>query len=218
VPTFPATGYGYVQRGQSLGTFGKIAAYQALRFKEKPDEVKAREMLASGDHYWNSGMFIWRVDRILEEIRGLMPDLADKLAEIAEAWQQDEQKDVLQTVWPTIHPETIDYGIMEHAARVAVLPAADLGWNDVGSWDSLFDVLPADENGNIIVQAKHFGLGTKSSLIFGNGSDRLIVTIGVKDHIVVDTGDAILICPRNDAQKVRDLVNAFKESDLKNYL
>lgn len=218
VPTFPATGYGYVQRGQELGTFRGAAAYHALRFKEKPDTAKAKGMLARGDHYWNSGMFIWRADRILEEIRGLMPDLAGKLAEISEAWERADEKDVLQEVWPTIHPETIDYGIMEHAAQVAVLPATDLGWNDVGSWDSLFDVLPADENGNIVVQAKHFGLNTESSLIFGSSSERLIVTVGVKDHIVVDTGDVVFICPRNDAQKVRELVNTFKNSEWQNYL
>ena len=218
VPTFPATGYGYVQRGQELGKFRGAGAYHALRFKEKPDVAKAQEMIAGGDHYWNSGMFIWRVDRILEEIRGLMPDLAGKLVEISEAWGRSAGDEVLQEVWPTIHPETIDYGIMEHAAQVAVLPAADLGWNDVGSWDSLFDVMPADENGNIVVQARHFGLGTESSLIFGSSSERAIVTIGVRDHIVVDTGDVVLICPRSEAQKVRELVNAFKTSEWKRYL
>jgi len=218
VPTYPATGYGYVQSGQELGKFRGVTAYHALRFKEKPDAEKAEEMIASGDHYWNSGMFIWRVDRILEEIRGLMPDLAGKLAEISETWEAHTENMALQEVWPTIQPQTIDYGIMEHAAQVAVLPAANLGWNDVGSWDSLFDVLPADENGNIVVQTRHYGLETESSLIFGNATDRAIVTIGVRDHIVVDTGDVILICPRRDAQKVRELVNAFKTSDWKRYL
>jgi len=218
VPTFPATGYGYVQRGQALGEFRGKSAYHALRFKEKPDKVNAEKMIAGGDHYWNSGMFIWRVDRILETIRGLMPDLAGKLAEISEAWEAGDGDEVLKKVWPSIHPETIDYGIMEHAAQVAVLPAANLGWNDVGSWDSLFDVLPADENGNIVVQARHFGLETESSLIFGSSKDRAIVTVGVRDHIVVDTGDVVFICPRSDAQKVRQLVNAFKESEWKRYL
>jgi len=189
VPTYPSTGYGYVQRGQKLGKFRSAEAFHALRFKEKPDEEKAKQMIASGDHYWNSGMFIWRVDRILEEIRGLMPDLAGKLVEISEAWETNAGNDMLNSVWPTIQPQTIDYGIMEHAAQVAVLPAADLGWNDVGSWESLFDVLPADENGNIIVRAKHFGLDTESSLIFSTSSERAIVTVGLKDHIVVDTGD-----------------------------
>jgi mannose-1-phosphate guanylyltransferase len=218
VPNYPSTGYGYVQRGQELGSFRGAAAYQALRFKEKPDAEKAREMLASGDHYWNSGMFIWRTDRILEEIQLLMPDLAGKLAEIAKDWGQARQTQVLQEIWPTIQPQTIDYGIMEHAAQVALLPAAELGWNDVGSWESLFDVLPADENGNIIVQASHFGLDTDACLIFGSDRERLIVTIGVKNHIVVDTGDVVLICPRDDAQKVRELVSLFKEKDWKQYL
>ena len=219
VPSFAATGYGYVQCGQEMGSFRGVTAYQALRFKEKPAADKAQEMLASGDHYWNSGMFIWRADRILKEIDSLMPDLAGKLTEIGNVWGQAKQPEILQQVWPTIQPQTIDYGIMEHAAQVALLPAAELGWNDVGSWESLFDVLPADENGNIIVQARHFGLNTEACLIFGNDDQkRLIVTIGVKNHIVVDTGDVVMICPRNDAQKVRELVNKFKDSSWKAYL
>jgi mannose-1-phosphate guanylyltransferase len=126
---------------------------------------------------------------------------------------------VIQSVWPAIKPETIDYGIMEKANQVAVLPAMELGWNDVGSWDSLFDVLKAtDNNGNINLGAKFLGLDTNSTLVCADQSDRLIVTIGVHDLIVVDTGDAILICPRDEAQKVKQLVNYLKKNGPSDYL
>ncbi len=179
-PTYPATGYGYVQRGDALGKYQSMEAYRVLRFAEKPAEDQAKKMLASGDHDWNSGMFIWRVDRILSEFERHMPDLAEKLEVISNAWGTPEQDSTLQQVWPTIRPETIDYGIMEKAAQVAVLPAAGLGWNDVGSWDSLFDVLTPGENGNIVLGADFFGVDTQDTLVSASGSERLVVTIGVK--------------------------------------
>jgi len=140
-------------------------------------------------------MFVWRIDRIMQEFQEWMPELTADLTKIAKSWSIDERSSVIQSVWPAIKPQTIDYGIMERAARVAVLPAMELGWNDVGSWDSLFDVLKTDDNGNINLGAKYLGLDTKSTLVCADQSDRLIVTIGVRDLIIVDTGDAILICP-----------------------
>ena len=165
-PTFPATGYGYIQRGTRLGGLGELDYYQVLRFKEKPDETQAAEMVAQGDHDWNSGMFIWRVDRILEEMARLMPALFGTLETIRKGWNGSQTgQTVIEQVWPGINRETIDYGIMEHARKVASIPAIDLGWNDVGSWDSLFEVLPADENGNIILAKNYQEIDTKDSLV-----------------------------------------------------
>lgn len=210
-PTFASTGYGYIQRGKPLGEYAGNDAYQVLRFMEKPNEAAAIELVGRGDHDWNSGMFVWRVDRILEEFRQHMPLLIEELDKIARAWNTQQRNDVIKSVWPTIKTETIDYGIMEKAQRVATLPAAGLGWNDVGSWDSLFEVLPTDENGNIIVGAQHIGLNTSNSMVVAETPDRLIVTIGASNLIIVDTGNAILICPRDDAQKVKELVSILKE-------
>lgn len=217
-PTFPATGYGYIQRGEPLGQYGNFQAYRVVKFKEKPDEETAKQFVQNGDHDWNSGMFAWRIDRIIQEFQKWMPELAGGLAKIGRSWSMDERSDVIQSVWPAIKPQTIDYGIMERASRVAVLPANQLAWNDVGSWDSLFDVLKPDENGNINLGAKYLGLDSKSTLVCTDQSDRLIVTIGMHDLIIVDTGDAILICPRDEAQKVRQLVNYLKEHGLSDYL
>lgn len=217
-PTFPSTGYGYIQRGAQLEGVD-FPAYEVRRFKEKPDEETARRFLAGGDHDWNSGMFIWRVDRIWEEFRLHMPELVEKLEEIARAWATSARQDTLSAVWPTIKPQTIDYGIMEHAERVAVIPAVDLGWNDVGSWESVFEVLSPGADGNIVLDAEHLGIDTQHSLIVSDQTGRLIVTLGVENLVIVDTKDAVLICSRHDAQKVREVVNLLnKKEDARRYL
>jgi len=217
-PTFPSTGYGYIQRGESLGEFRGFPVYRVLRFREKPDEATARQMVASGDHAWNSGMFIWRVDRILEEFQAHMPDLAATLDRIAGTWDTSDRQATISELWPKIKSETIDYGVMEQARDVVVLPAAGLGWNDVGSWESLFDVLPATQEGNIVVGAKHLALDTQNSLVVDSDGERLIVTIGVNDLVIIDTGDALLVCDKKRAQEVRQIVNQLKADGRSQYL
>jgi mannose-1-phosphate guanylyltransferase len=211
-PTFPATGYGYIQRGQLVGSYCGLEVYRAMRFKEKPKEDQARQMLANGDHAWNSGMFVWRVDRILAEFEKHMPDLASALKTIAGAWGTSDEQSVVQNLWPHLKNETIDYGVMEIADNVAVIPATGLQWSDVGSWDSLFEVISGDGDGNIVMGGKHIGLDTHKSLVYVNQEHRLIVTIGVDDLVVVDTGDVLLVCRKEQAQKVREIVNQLIET------
>lgn len=211
-PTFPATGYGYIERGERLEGYDFLA-YQVRHFKEKPDEETARNFLAAGDHDWNSGMFIWRVDRIWEEFQQHMPDLFEKLAALSVAWGTPSQDETLNSIWPTIKPQTIDYGIMEKAARVVVIPAVDLGWNDVGSWESMYEVFTPDTEGNIILNAEHLGIDTAGTLIVSDHAKRLIVTLGLDDLIVVDTQDAVLVCSRKYAQKVKEVVSLLKEKE-----
>ncbi len=211
-PSFPATGYGYIRQGEQVGEYQDMSVFKVDKFIEKPDQERAAAMLASGDHAWNSGMFVWRVDRILEEFNRQMPELAETLEAIAAVWGTPRQNETLQRLWPAIEPETIDYGIMEGARRVAVIPAAGLGWSDVGSWDSLFDVLKGDDHGNIVMGGEHVGLDTQQSLIYMSQPRRLIVTIGVKDLVVVDTGDVLLVCHKDQAQSVRKVVDRLKET------
>jgi mannose-1-phosphate guanylyltransferase len=211
-PTFPATGYGYIQQGEKIGMYQEMEAFRVLRFKEKPDPATAARLLQSGDHVWNSGMFIWRVEQILAEFNRQMPDLASGLQSIAAAWQSPQREAVVQQVWTQLKSETIDYGIMEGAQNVAVVPAAGIGWSDVGSWDSLFDLLDSDQNRNIIIGAKHLGLDTRETLVYVEGAKRFIVTIGVEDLVVVDTGDVLLICSKEQAQRVRQVVNLLKDN------
>ncbi|WP_299024643.1 mannose-1-phosphate guanylyltransferase [uncultured Thermanaerothrix sp.] len=218
LPTYPATGYGYIQRGEQLGEQNGLPFYRVVKFKEKPDEATARAMLEAGGFDWNSGMFIWRVDRILEEFERWMPDLAAILSRIGKTWGSVEGQTVLQQLWPHIRPETIDYGIMERADRVAVLSAEGLGWNDVGSWDSLFEVLPQDEHGNLILAEETLLLETQGTLLFSEQSGRLMAVVGLEDIVVVDTSDVLLICKRSQAQKVREVVKILSQSGKNHYL
>ncbi len=216
-PTFPSTGYGYIQRDVALTEHFEYPVYCVLRFIEKPDEPRARQMIAEGGYYWNSGMFIWRADRILAEMGRLMPDLSAALTRIGAAWNSPQREAVLGSEWPRLVPQTIDYGVMEHAANVAVLPAGGLEWSDVGSWDSLFDVLLPDADGNVAVSGDHLAFETHDSLVYSAGK-KLIVTIGVDDLIVVDSGDALLVCHRDQAQQVRRVIETLKATKRERYL
>jgi mannose-1-phosphate guanylyltransferase len=217
-PSYPATGYGYIQKGDFIGGFDGLDVFRVEKFKEKPQESQANAMLADGEHVWNSGMFIWRVDAVMGEIERQMPDLFEKLGKIGEDWMTAAQKKTLDSVWPLIKPQTIDYGIMENAKNVAVIPTIDLGWNDVGSWQSLFDSLDPDQAGNIVLRGEPVILDTQGTLICGDSSEHLIVTIGVEDLIIIDSGDAILVCDRKQAQRVREVIDYLKQHGRDEYL
>lgn len=216
-PTYPAAVYGYIQRGEPLPEKFGYPAYRVLHFKEKPGEQQARQMLAAGDHSWNSGMFLWRIDTILGEISRQMPDLHKVLTQIGSVWGTDDQNTLLQKVWPGLRNETIDYGVMENAEKVAVLPAGGLEWSDIGNWNSLFDVLSPDKDGNIVFSGHHFPVDTSNSLVYGNNNDRLVVTIGVDNLIIVDAGDVLLVCHKDQSAGVRQVVDELKNSEKEKY-
>jgi len=217
-PTFPSTAYGYIQQGESLDGDYRYPVYRVKHFKEKPDQDTAQQLLRSGDHSWNSGMFIWRADAILTEIKKQMPDLFKVVREISSAWDTPKKEEVLQKYWRNLKSQTIDYGIMEKAEQVAVLPAGGLGWSDIGSWDSLFEVLLPDMNGNVATGAQHLALDTHNTLVYSGDDQRLVVTIGLDDMVVVDAGDVLMICKVDQSQKVRDVVEHLKKHHQENYL
>lgn len=217
-PTYPATGYGYIQRGEPVWYGFESDAFRVVKFKEKPDLETAQDFIRAGDHSWNSGMFIWRVDRILVEFERWMPGLYASLQTIGKDWGTKRQNKTLQEIWPTIQPETIDFGIMEKAEKVAVLPAEELGWSDVGSWQSVYDLFPANENGNILLTKQSVEVNSSDNLVVCENKERLVVLIGVDDLIVVDTPDALLVCRREDAQQVRLAVNQLRQSGHSEYL
>ncbi|HET9589327.1 MAG TPA: sugar phosphate nucleotidyltransferase [Anaerolineales bacterium] len=217
-PTFPSTAYGYIQQGDSLDGEYKYPVYMVKRFIEKPDEETAQQLLRNGDHSWNSGMFVWRADAILEEIQKQMPDLFQAVSEISAAWDTPRRNDVLQEHWQDLKNQTIDYGIMEKAKQVAVLPAGGLGWSDVGSWNSLFEVLLPDMNGNVATNAQHLAVDTHNTLVYSDDEQRLVVTIGLDDMVVVDAGDVLMICKADQSQKVRDVVEHLKRHRQEKYL
>ena len=217
-PTFPSTGYGYIESGDSVSNIEHIKAFKVNAFFEKPTEARAIEFLRNEKFSWNSGMFIWKVDVILKEIKRYMPQLFATVNSLNHLLLKDHSKPEFVDQWSQIKPQTIDYGIMEKSERVVVLPASTLGWNDVGSWDSLFEVLTPDLNGNIVINARHVGMETDDSLIFSTSKDRLVVTIGTQNMIIVDTQDAILICPRGESQRIKELVQYLNDHQFTQYL
>ncbi len=217
-PLSPSSAYGYIQQGDPVTNNFKYPVYRVKRFREKPDEKTAQELLRSRNHSWNSGMFIWRADDILREIQRQMPDLSAALDKIAAAWGTPRQNEVLASTWHNVRVETIDYGVMERAENVVVLPAGGLGWNDVGSWDTLFDVLFPDMDGNVSTTVQHLALETHNTLVYGNNGERLVVTIGLDDTVIVGAGDVLLVCKSDQAQKVREVVEHLKKYRQEKYL
>jgi mannose-1-phosphate guanylyltransferase len=210
-PTFAHTGLGYVEQGEPLpSTDDGHHVFRVVKFTEKPDLATAEQFVANGRHSWNSGLFAWRVDRIMAEFAAHMPQLHAGLQEIAVALGGAQTDATLQRVFPTLPSQTIDYGIMERAQDVAVLPV-DIGWTDIGSWATLLEVLDGDAEGNVIRGPDGaVTVDTRNSLIYTAG--RLIATIGVEDLVIVDSDDALLVCRKDRAQDVRRVVEELKRS------
>jgi len=216
VPNHPDTGFGYIERATSLGREANQAVYRVERFTEKPTLERASEFLASGRYYWNTGYFAWTLEHILEEYRRLLPEMYGLLEKVAALVDSPAADASLKRLWDQITPTTIDVGIMERASNVAVVPC-DLGWNDVGNWSALFDILPQDGQHNVVFgDGQHLGFHTSNSLIYTQG--RLVATIGLDGMIVVDTGDAVLVLPKSRAQEVSALVKALRARGLEKYL
>ena len=212
-PSYPTSGYGYIRKGEKLGESQDREYYRMAEFKEKPSIEIAAEYVRSGEYSWNSGMFVWKTARILEEIGLHMPDLASGLHRIMAAQGSSQEQEVLENVWDHLQTETIDFGVMEHVEYSVVLPADDLEWVDIGGWARLFDVFPTDEDGNLRLAPESILIDTQDSLIYQGESntERLFALIGVSDLIVVDTGDVVLICPRSKAEEVRKIVGLLSE-------
>ena len=214
-PTFPATGYGYIEAGEKIR---ELDGYKVRQFKEKPDLNTAKEYINAGSYYWNSGMFIWSVDSILSEFSKQMPELHKKLKLIQARIRDNHQIGEIVDIWETIQPQTIDYGIMEGASDVVVLPAQGLDWNDVGSWDSLFAILEADQNGNIKLARHVVNVDSTDILIQSTDEEKLIAVVGVKDLVVIDHKNTLLICKKGETQKIRQVIKKIKKKGLDNYL
>jgi mannose-1-phosphate guanylyltransferase len=216
-PDHPHTGYGYIQRGASLGQVSGMAAFQVQCFIEKPDAATAQRFLEGGDHYWNGGIFIWQVAAILTETADLLPALSAELQRVAEAWNSPRRAKVLAAAWERVPRTTIDYGIMEKATRVAVLPV-DIGWDDVGNWATLSGLVESDQRGNVVHgQGRPLLLDTRDTYIYTT-KGRLVAAVGLDGFVVVDTPDALLICPKDQAQAVRDVVERLAAEELQRYL
>ncbi len=213
-PQWPETGYGYMERGKITDTIGKTGIYEVRSFREKPDTATAETFLKEGRFFWNSGMFIWKASTILHMIQRLIPDLYEGLLKIEKSIGTTHEKDVLSTIYRDIQSVSIDYSIMEKARNVFMVEG-NFGWNDIGSWDALWDVLDKDESG-IAARGDVIPFDSSNSLIYS--PQKMVAMIGVKDLIVVETGDSLLICKRGTSQDVRKVVEHLEKNDMKDYV
>lgn len=215
-PDRPHTGYGYIQRGESLDLGEGLPAYRVRRFLEKPDQATARRLLEDGSYYWNGGIFIFCLATMQSEIERQLPELHSALLEIDAAHGTSHEAETMARLWPKTPKISIDYGVMERARQVAVVPI-DVGWNDIGDWAALRQVVAGDGNGNIVVAGHHLPIGSRDTVVYGS-DDRLIVTIGVQDLIIVEEGNVLLVCPSGQAQNVRLAVERLAGEQQLEYL
>jgi mannose-1-phosphate guanylyltransferase len=214
-PTFPSTGYGYIHRGAEVGQRQGVSVFRVQRFEEKPATDRAERFLASGEYYWNSGIFVWQANTVLEELRRQQPKLHDAVRRIADGWDTPRRDAVLRQEFEALPKISIDYAVMERAAEVLVVKAP-YRWDDVGSWLALERMNPQDAERNTVL-ATHCGVNTKQCVIVGDAG-RLIATLGVENLLIVQDGDATLIADRRDEGAVKQLVELLKKKGLGRYL
>jgi mannose-1-phosphate guanylyltransferase / mannose-6-phosphate isomerase len=204
VAPVPETGYGYIRRGDGPGP-----AYPVAQFIEKPPLDLAVQFVATGDYYWNSGMFVFKASRYLAELNNFAPDILEACTAAYKAAKADlDFVRIDKAEFIKCRSESIDYAVMEKTKDAIVLPL-DVGWSDVGSWSSLFDALPADEDGNVL-QGDVLTHDTHDCYV--HSTSRLVAAVGMEDHIIVETKDAILVAPKDRVQDVKELVAHIKKS------
>jgi mannose-1-phosphate guanylyltransferase len=212
-PTRPETGYGYIQ----LDTISPPITSDVSRvktFAEKPNLSTAKLFVDSGDFLWNSGMFIWKVSVILEQIAEFLPDLHSGLMEIAGSLGSARAGEVIQRVYGSLKAISIDYGVMEKAASVCVVKG-DFRWSDVGSWEEVWRLFDRDDKGNAL-RGSHLAVQSSNNLV--DAKDKFYALLGVKDLVIIETDDAVLICPRNKTQEVREVVDEMEKRGMTRYL
>lgn len=213
-PTYPATGFGYVERGEPIPGFED--AYHAKRFREKPDEQTAKEYLATGAFGWNSGMFIFSAATFMDCLKRFKKESFEGLTEIARNWNGEDRKKVLDAVYPRLPRISVDYAVMEPAAEADDLDICvvdmPVEWLDVGSWQAFGETLEPDAEGNrVYCPSEPTLIDVKDSIIVNDVPGHTVALLGCEGLIVVHTGDATLICPVSEAQRVKDLAAQVPE-------
>ncbi len=201
-PTGPETGYGYIRYADPLTEGFSHQAFYGERFIEKPNVATAQAYLQDGHYVWNSGMFVWKVETILAELRKHLPELARKIDTIVEAMGTEDERITLDELWPTLQTVSIDYGVMEKTSKFAVIPV-DIGWNDVGNWEQYGSLFTADEH-EVRNVGHHEGLGSRNVFVYNN-TNRQVFTIGLEDVVVVEMDDKTVICHKDAVQRVKEL-------------
>jgi mannose-1-phosphate guanylyltransferase len=213
-PTGPETGYGYIEQGEPFSSGGADEIFRVRSIREKPPREQAESFLAQGGFSWNSGMFVWKASTVMNAIGRFLPDLHRGLLQIREALGTDREEAVVRAVYKEQKAVSIDYGVMEKAKDVLVIPGT-FGWSDLGSWDAMWEISDKDENGNV-VRGEFIGVDAVDSLIHSTG--KLVALVGAKDLLVVETNDALLICRRGRSQDVRKIVETLEKKGPASYL
>ncbi|HDK35472.1 MAG TPA: mannose-1-phosphate guanylyltransferase [Bacteroidetes bacterium] len=213
-PTYPATGYGYIQYDSPRCTENNITAYHVKTFAEKPNLETAKQFLMSGDCLWNSGMFIWKIQDILKELEECVPEIYDSLKKVSEAIGTDVYNETLETAYREIRGISIDYAVLEKSQNVCVI-RSDFGWSDVGSWEEVYNLLPKDKSKNAVV-GKAILRDSAGCLVYS--PDKFVATIGLKNVVIIQSGNALLVCPKNRTQDVKELVDYLKRKKQTDYL
>lgn len=211
-PTYPASTYGYIERGAPLEVVGEnepaVSLFDVKCFREKPDTATAESFLSQGGFYWNSGIFVWNARTVLQALHDYEPAMREQLAAIAEAIGTPDFSTVFRKCFEAIQGKSIDFAVMERYPHVCVMEAP-FDWDDVGNWRSLTRLHPSDEHGNTVI-GRHLGLDTEGSII-RTSDEHLVVTLGVKNCIVVHTEDATFVADKNDEEAVRQIVAKLNE-------
>ena len=213
-PDRPATGYGYIQLDEKIGSTGGVEAYRVKTFAEKPNLATAQRFCKSGDFLWNSGIFIWRVSSLMRTLEEFLPNLYDSLMEIQKYLDKRQYGDVLQRVYRQIRSISIDYGVMEKAKNVCVVKGNFL-WNDLGSWEQVYKLSSKDKSGNASVGDTVL-IDTKDSYVYS--SKGVVAVVGIENVVVVQEGGATLVCKREKAEEVRQVVDRLRRKKLLKYV
>ena len=218
-PASPHTGFGYIQTGNKLLKVNKKQVFKVKAFKEKPNLATAKKFVKSGKYFWNANLYTWKTTTFLAACATYAPRIFKGAKEIQKAWGTGEEQQVVDRVYSRTGGISVDYAISEKAKNMVLIPAS-FDWSDVGDWRVVWETMPKDKNGNVVVnfgeKGGFYGVESENNLI--QFSDRLIALVGVEEMIVIDTPDALLVCPKNKAEKVKEMVNLFKEKSEKEYL
>jgi len=212
-PTYPNTGYGYIQH-ETLAAADDI--YKVKTFTEKPDIEIARTFLASGDFLWNAGIFIWRVDSIIKAFEQYQPEMYEVFVSEQQFFNTSEEQNALERIYPLCTNISIDYAIMEKASNVYVIPAS-FGWSDLGTWNSAYDNLEKDYLGNAVAGDNVMIIDATKCMVSAP-HDKLLVLQGLDDFIVVDADDVLLICKKDNEQQIKEYVAEVKRNKGDKYL
>jgi mannose-1-phosphate guanylyltransferase len=209
-PTAPETGFGYIRVGERVRTVRDHTVHRVDRFVEKPDRKHAEAYVADGRYLWNGGMFVWRVDAILEAIRLHLSETFEGLAEVGLAQAAGDFMEAVRRVYVRLPIVSVDTGVLERANNVLVLPC-EVGWHDIGSWSALDDLLPRRDGDNVGV-GEHVAIDSRRCVVYS--PKKLVATVGVDDLVIVETDDALLVCRKDQAQEVRRVVEALERRRL----